>query len=179
MEKNMATTKAISANATKNDSGVAKNIGTESTTLVTSVLGLDNVATGSVVVDGDDTDKALSAGTFAYNNSAPVAKRLTTSLATVSNTALTSGALVPGLVKSVNKIESIVTRRLATAIRAGYWNIYSGTFSTSPTVATDTFHKAVTGATYIDKVANVSASNPGVAVYKTGAVSPVVNAYGD
>lgn len=175
----MATTKAISANATKNQGGVAVNIGTASTTLVTSGLGLDVIATGSVVVDGTDTDKALSAGTFAYNNPAPVAKRVTASLATVSNTALRSGALVPGLTKSIHKIESISTRRLATAIRAGYWNIYSGTFSTDPTVATDTFHKAVSGATYIDKVANASVSNPGVAVYKTGAFSPVVNTYGD
>lgn len=175
----MATTKSISANAVKNQGGVAKNIGTTSTTLVTSGLGLDVVATGSIVVDGTDTDKAVSAGTFAYNSSAPVAKRVTILLSGVSNTFLRSGALVPGLTKSIHKIESVSTRRLATAIRAGYWNIYSGLFTTPPTVATDTFHKAVSGATYIDKVANASSSNPGVAVYKTGAVSPVVNAYGD
>lgn len=174
----MATTKAISANPVKNVGGTGKNIGDQSTVLESSALGLDGVATGSVVVDGTDTDPALSGGTFAYNNAAPVAKRVTVSLATVNNTVLRSGASVPSLTKSVHKIESIVTRRLATAIRAGYWNIYSGTFSTNPTVATDTFHKAVSSATYIDKVANVSPSNPGVAVYKTGAANPVVNSYG-
>lgn len=175
----MATTKAISANVVKNVGGVGKNIGSQSTTLVTSGLGLDTVPTGSVVVDGTDTDKALTSGTFAYNNAAPVAKRVTSSLATVSNTSLTSGATVPGLTKSVHKIESIVTRKLATAIRAGNWNIYTGKFTSGPTVTTDTFHKAVSGATYVDKVANVSKSNPGVAVYRTGAKNPVVNTYGD
>lgn len=175
----MATTKAISANVVKNAGGVGKNIGSQSGTLVTSGLGLDIVPTGSVVVYGTDTDKALTSGTFAYNNAAPVAKRVTSSLATISNTSLRSGAAVPRLTKSVHKIESIITRKLATAIRAGNWNIYTGKFSSGPTVTTDTFHKAVSGAAYVDKVANVSRSNPGVAVYKIGAKNPVVNTYGD
>ena len=175
----MATTKAISANPVKNDGGTGKNVGDVSTVLETSTLGANGVATGSVVIDGTDTDPALSGGTFAYNNQSPVAKRVTASLATVSNTTLLSGASVPSLVQSVHKIESVVTRRVATAIRAGNYNMYTGLFSSAPTVATDTFHKAVNSATYIDKVANVSVANPGVAVYKTGAVNPVVNAYGD
>lgn len=175
----MATTKAIGANVVKNVGGVGKNVGSQSSTLVTSGLGLDGVPTGSVVVDGTDTNKALSAGTFGYNNSAPVAKRVTSSLATVNNTTLRSGASQPGLIQSVHKIESISTRKLATAIRAGNWNIYTGKFTSGPTVSTDTFHKAISGATYVDKVANVSVSNPGVAVYKTGAKNPVINTYGD
>jgi len=175
----MATTKSIDANSVKNVGGTAKNVGTKSTVLETSSLGLFAEATGSVVVDGVDTDPALSAGTFANNSSVPVAKRISTSLANVPNSVLQSGAAVPGLMKSVHKIESIITRRLATAIRAGHWNIYSGLFSSNPTVATDTFHKAVTGTTFVDKVANVSRSNPGVVVYRTGSKLPVTNTYGD
>lgn len=173
----MATTKSISAKVTKNQGGVAKHIGTTSTTLVTSGLGLDTVPTGSVVVDGTDTDKVLNTGVFAYNNAAPVAKRVTASLATVSNPVLRSGASVPVLTKSVHKIESILTRRQATSIRAGNFNIYTGNFTVTPSVALDNFHKAVSGATYVDKVANVSVSNPGVAVYQTGSKNPTVNNY--
>lgn len=180
----MATAKSISANSVKNVGGTGKNIGNKSDVLSTSNLGLYAAATGSVVINGADTDPALNVSTyptsvFANNSSVPVAKRVSVSLANVANTTLQSGAAVPGLVKSIHKIESVITRRLATAIRAGHWNIYTGTFSTLPTVATDTFHKAVSGATYIDKVANVSRSNPGVAVYRTGSKIPVTNSYGD
>jgi hypothetical protein len=179
MENKMATTKSISANTVKNVGGTGKNVGTKSDVLSTSNLGLYAAATGSVVVDGSDIDPALSAGTFANNSSTPVAKRVSVSLANVANSVLQSGAAVPGLVKSVHKIESIVTRRLATSIRAGHWNIYTGTFSTPPTVATDAFHKSVSSAPFIDKVANVSKSNPGVVVYRTGSKLPVTNTYGD
>lgn len=173
----MATTKSISAKSVKNVGGTAKQIGSSSTVLVSSNLGLNTVATGSVVVDGDDTNKAVDLGVFAYNNQTPIAKRLTSSLATVNNNVLRSGAAVPGLIKSVHKIESILTRRQATSIRDGNFNIYTGTFTVTPSVALDTFHKAVSGTTYVDKVANVNPNNPGVAVYRTGAKIPVINAY--
>ena len=173
----MATTKSISAKSVKNIGGTAKQIGSSSTVLVSSNLGLNTVATGSVVVDGDDTNKAVNLGVFAYNNQAPVAKRLTSSLATVSNSVLLSGAAAPELMRNVHRIESVLTRRQATAIRNGQFNIYTGTFTVTPSVALDTFHKAVSGATYVDKVANVDPNNPGVAVYRTGSKIPVVNAY--
>lgn len=173
----MAIDKSISANSIKNVGGTGKNVGTKSNVLSTSNLGLHAAATGSVVVDGVDTDPALSGGTFANNSSKPVAKRISVSLANVANSALLSGATVPGLTRSIHKIESVITRRLATSIRAGHWNIFSGTFSTPPTVATDTFHKSVNSAPFIDKVANASESNPGVVIYRTGSKVPVVNAY--
>lgn len=179
METIMATTKSISANPVKNRGGSGVNVGSASTTLHSSALGLPAERTGSIVVDGTDTDKALNSGVFAYNSKSPVGMRVTSSLSTVNNNVLLSGASVPSLNVSVHKIESIITRRTSTAFRAGQFDIYTGTYTVSPTVATDTFHKAVVGTTYIDNVANVSRQNPGKAVYLSGSKVPTTNAYGD
>lgn len=153
----------------KNNGGSVVNGG--STTVLDSVnLGYSDVGVfGSSVVDGNDTDKALTAGTFSYNNQRPVAKRVTEELSGVSNTYLQSGASVPGNVRSIHKLEVVRTRRLTTAIRAGYWNIYSGQFTTPPVVAVDTFAT--------DEAANPTRSVPGELVYKTGALVPVQDNY--
>lgn len=179
METKMATAKSINANPVKNRGGVGVNLGSASNVLGNSSLGLKSSLTGSIVIDGDDTDKALDSGVFAYNHRNPVAKRVTTSLASVDQSFLLSGASVPSLTQSVHKLESIVTRRTSTSFRAGEFDIYTGSYSVAPTVATDTFHKAVVGTTYVDSVANVSRTNPGKAVYLSGSKKPVVNAYGD
>lgn len=42
-----------------------------------------------------------------------------------------------GIKRSIHKLEHVYTRRVATAIRAGYWDFYSGTWSTEPVVADD------------------------------------------
>jgi hypothetical protein len=160
---------AVTATSTKNKGGSVVNGGT--TAVLDSVaLGYSNVGVfGTAVVDGTDTDKALTAGTFSFNNQAPVAKRVTTSLSGVSNSFLQSGAAKPGVVRSIHFVQSVRTRRLTTAIRAGYWNIYTGQFSSAPTVAVDTFAT--------DNAANVSRAFPGQLTYKTGAPVPVQDDY--
>lgn len=160
---------AVTATSTNNSGGAVINGGT--TTILDSVdLGYSNVGVfGSSVVDGTNTDKALSAGTFSYSNQSPVAKRVTTELSGVSNTFLQSGASKPGLTRSIHKLEVVRTRRLTTAIRAGYWNIYSGSFTTPPTVAVDTFAT--------DEAATPTRSVPGELTYKTGAPTPVNDNY--
>ena len=160
---------AVTATSTNNKGGAVVNGGT--TTILDSVdLGYSNVGVfGTAVVNGDDTDKALSAGTFSYNNDSPIAKRVTTTLSGVTNTVLRSGASQPGLIRSIHKLEVVRTRRLTTAIRAGYWNIYSGSFTTPPTVAVDSFPS--------DDAANPSRTVPGELTYKTGAPTPVNDNY--
>lgn len=160
---------AVTASSTNNNHGSVLKGG--STSVLNSVdLGYSDVGVfGSSVIDGDDTDKALSAGTFSYSNQRPVAKRVTDTLSGVSNTYLTSGAAVPGNIRSIHKIEAVRTRRLTTAIRAGAWNIYTGVFSPEPTVAVDTFAS--------DDAANPSRSVPGELVYKTGAPVPIQDDY--
>ena len=160
---------AVSASSTKNDGGSVLNGG--STSILDSVsLGYSDVGVfGSSVIDGDDTDKALNAGTFSYNNQKPVAKRVTKELSGVANTYLQSGAAVPGNIRSIHSIQSVRTRRLTTAIRAGEWNIYTGKFGTDPVVAVDTFAT--------DDAANPSRQHPGELQYKTGAPVPVQDDY--
>lgn len=164
-----------SGTSTKNNSGSAFRI--KDAAVLKSVAAGLNIPTGSIVIDGTDTNKALSGGVFAYNDQKPVAKRVTVSLANVSKTFLQSGAARPELVVSVNKIETVDTRAIATAIRSGYWNIYSGKFTTDPSVSYDAMHKSVSGTSVIDVAANVSRSNTGRLTYMLGAGNAVNHSY--
>jgi hypothetical protein len=168
---------AVTSTSTNNNSGVAINIGSGSTILNSRSLGSNNLGVfGSTIVDNDVVDKALDGGVLAYNNERPVAKRTTTSLATVSNSVLLSGALQPQLIRGIHKLEVLRTRRLATAIRAGKWNIYKGKFlnnqnqtADNPVVAVDTLAD--------DTAAMPTRSVPGRLVYRTGAKLPVQDTY--
>jgi hypothetical protein len=161
---------SVTAGSTNNNGGSVLNGG--STSVLNSVdLGYSDVGVfGSSVIDGDNTDKALSSGTFSYSNQRPIAKRITEELAGgVSNTTLQSGAAQPGLVRSIHKLEVLRTRRLTTAIRAGDWNIYSGTWADDPTVAVDTLAT--------DQAATPTREVPGELAYKTPAPVPVQDDY--
>lgn len=157
---------AVTASSTNNNGGSVLNGG--STAELNSLdLGYSNVGVfGSSVVDGTDTDKALSAGTFSYSNQQPVAKRLTNTLSGVSNTYLESGAAVPGNIRSIHKLEVLRTRKLTTAIRAGDWNIYSGEWATEPSVVVDTLAT--------DDAANPSHGVPGELTYIAGTTTHTV-----
>jgi len=159
--------------STKNTGGAAVNTGSVSTLIDQVSLGkTKDTGFGSTVVNNNSADPAVSAGTFKYDNQRPVAKRLTTTLSGVSNTALQSGASKPALVRSIHKLETLRTRRLTTAIRAGLWNIYSGKFANNqngnvqnPTVAVDTLAT--------DVAATPTQAAPGQLVYMTGNTKPV------
>ena len=134
----------------------------------------------STPIDNSSADEALAAGTFAYNNNRPIAQRYTTLISGVSNTILLSGADVPSLVRSIARSETIRTRRTTTAIRAGYFNIYTGLFTTPPTAAVDNWWSIsanTTSATSTDVAASPTRAVPGRLVYKTGKLNPVVDSY--
>jgi hypothetical protein len=116
---------------------------------------------GSTVLDLSDTDPALSAGVFAYSNNRPLGKRLVNSLATVASTALRYTANRPALMRSINKRESYKSSGVATAFRAGAYNLYTGKFNPAPTPVVET--------PGVDNAANVSRSNTGSLIYRTGA----------
>ena len=86
-----------------------------------------------------------------------------------NNSGLLSGAASPALRNAVHKIEAITTRRVATAIRNGSLNIYTGLFSVAPTNASDSFGN--------DVAARPTRLVPGKLVYKLGQKSPVVDSY--
>ena len=152
MEIKMATTKAISANAYKNNHGTAQNVGTSSTMASEALGSLLNGPVGSIVVDGDDTDKSIDANAFAAAQVLPTAQRVSPSLLGGSN--------VVG--RSINKRESVITRQIATAIRANYFNRFTGLWSVGPSEVTET---AMVSS---DVAANPSLSVPGKLTYKLG-----------
>lgn len=151
----------VTAATTKNNHGVAQNVGVSST-LSSRALGdaVSNIA-GSVVVDGINTDKAVSAGAFAYNNQAPTAQRLSNTKGGVSASTLLNGADgSPN--RSINKRESVITRQIATAIRNNQFNRFTGLWSITPTQVNES--SMVTS----DVAANPSRSVPGALTYKLG-----------
>lgn len=172
---------AVTASSTVNDGGVAINVGSSASLLSNRALGRSDVSVfGSTVISDatiDYADPALSAGTFAHNNNEPIGVRLTDTLAgSVSNTFLRSGASDLTSRRSIHRQEKVRTNRFTTAIRAGYWNIYSGQWTTTPTTAVDNFWDIAndtTSATSTDQAASPSRDVPGELTYKLGQPVPV------
>lgn len=152
-------------------SGSVNNGGTS--TRITSTSLLRNVAVskdntgvfGSTVIDGDDTDKPIAGGTIAHNHVKPISQKITTEIAGQSTSILSNSANNPAQLRSINKREDYRSPGTATAIRAGYFNLYTGTFSTSPTPVSET--------PGTDTAATVTRSSPGDLVFRTGAKLPV------
>jgi hypothetical protein len=173
--------------STKNKGGAAINVGTSTVIPKNLALGYSNVgAFGSRVVrdtvtSGDYAALAASGSTnFAYNNQRPIAMRYTTTIAGTGNTVLQGGASVPGLTRSIHRQEVVRTRRFTTAIRAGYFNRYTGQFSTAPTVAVDNWYGNdidTTQATSTDNAASPSRTVPGEFTFGYGPQLPVNTGY--
>jgi hypothetical protein len=172
----MATGSAISANSVKNNGGVAKHIGTSSVLENVSVTNPPVGVFGSTVLDNNYADKALSGGVFKHDNLRPISKRVTTTLATVTKSVLQSGALVPSNLRMLHKRESYKVSQIATAIRAGEWNIYTGSWGTPPNNTTETPGSDATLGP-LDRAASVSRSSPGQLVYRSGSKLPVRDDY--
>lgn len=162
---------AVTASSTNNNGGTMVDSGSASSGVMnTQASATEPVGVfASTPIDGDSADKALSGGTFAYNNNRPVAKIVTEEISGVANTFLRSGAADPSRRQAIHKMESKRTRRVATAIRAGYWNIVSGTFGTTPTVANDSFGN--------DDAARPTTSVPGEFTYRDGSPEPINDNY--
>lgn len=151
-----------------NNRGVAAKVGSSTKLTNVQVSRFNTTVFASTVIDNDWADEALSAGTFAYNNSKPVAPRVTTTLSGVSNTFLRSGADTPTLVRSIHKLETLRTRRLTTAIRANKYNRFTGAWDAGyPVVAVDSLNS--------DTAATPTRSVPGQLTYKLGNPIPVSN----
>ena len=175
---------AVTNSSTKNNHGVAMNVGSGSSALSNKTLGRDDQGVfGSKVVSNaviDYANPALSGGTFAYNNQTPIAPRLTTTLAgSVSNTFLRSGASDLVSRRSIHRQEKVRSNRFTTAFRNGNFNLYTGKYS-SVTTAVDNFWDIAndtTSATSTDNAATPTRSTPGELTYKLGQPSPVSTAY--
>jgi hypothetical protein len=117
---------------------VGINLGQSSKLSSTALAGSNIPAT--TVLNNEFVDPALSDGVFVYNTKRVVAKKTTGSLADVVNNYLLSGALEPGLITGINKLETTRTERLASAIRDNKYNLYENTFEMNyPVLSFDNF----------------------------------------
>lgn len=101
-----------------------------------------------------------------------------TKIAGSNNTTLLGAANKGQLTRSINRVEAIRTNKLATAMRAGYYNKFTGKWTTAPTISSDMPYNADTGAAgtaTTDDAVNVTASKPGELTYKTGRARPWTN----
>lgn len=139
----------VKGSGASNNHGAATRVGTSSTNFDdVGVSRTQSELYGSVVVDGTDTDEALSASTIAYNNQRPVGMRVSSTVSGQSNTVLLSGADLPGQVRSINKRESYKVSKIATAYRKGYWEPYYGRFATYGTYSRSGSTVTVTAANH-------------------------------
>jgi len=152
-----------------NNRGSAARVGSSSAVLSNVVVSRDQMSVfGSTALDDSYSDKAVSAGTFRYNDQRPVGMRVSSSLAGVANTALRSGAGVPGQTRSINKRESFRVVKTATGIRTNKYNRYSNTWDNGYPVST-------TETPGSDTAATPTRSAPGQLTYKLGQPVPVSN----
>jgi hypothetical protein len=159
-----------SGSSTHNNHGTAKRVGTASSVLGNSSLGRVNVGVfASTVIDGDYTDKAVSAGTIAHNHVKPITAKVTTELGGVASSALSTTANIPGQLRSINKRESFRSPGTATAFRAGYFSLYTGRFTVAPTPVTEN--------PGTDNAASPTRSVPGSMRFKSGAPVAVAKNY--
>jgi hypothetical protein len=172
----------VTTSSTDNNGGTIKANGTLSGTFQASAT--TQVKTGvfgSTVVDNADADKGLSAGTFAYSNQRPVAKKTTTTISGTANDFLQSGAADPNSRRSIHKLEVVRTRRLTTAIRTNKWNEYSGEFDNGyPVVNADDFWDVASSSgvsTSTDNAAAPTQDVPGELTYMQGSVNPKTDEY--
>lgn len=155
--------------STKNNSGSVRAGGSTPALLAKRApKGVNVGVAGSVVVESSllGNTKSVTAGTFSHSHIKPLTARVTTELAGVNTSALSKTSNV--VTRSINKIESVVTNKTATAFRAGF-NLYTGDFSGSVTTATDNLGN--------DVAANPTASVPGKLTYKLGKPRAVVAGY--
>lgn len=161
---------SVTATSTVNNGGTAVNVGT-STILDNQALGSPDVGVfASTPIDNDSADKALSGGTFAFDNQTGLIMRVTNTLAGgVSNTFLQFAADDVANGQSIHQVSGIYITDETSAIRAGAWNAYSGEFSPAVTGELSNFG--------IDEAANPSRTTPGELAYMDGSPNPVTDEY--
>jgi len=154
--------------STSNNHGTAMRIGTGSTALENRDTYAYNAGfVGSKVVDGTDTDPAINGVAIQVNTVRPIAPRLTSTIATQTNTVLLSIADEP-YVESIHNMTGVITNQTATAFRTGF-NMFTNTYVSGVTTETDVFSD--------DNAALPTRAVPGQLVYQVGSKVPVTSNY--
>lgn len=157
----------------KNNNGTIRANGTVGSGVVSSVKTVRPVVTtfASTVIEDSVTSKdyagkAVSGGTFAHNHTKPIGALVSDELAGVSTDVVKSPGNKGDVIRSINKLETLRTRRFTTAVRANKYNRVTGSWASNyPVVATDTLDT--------DVAATPTLSAPGQLVYMAGSVKPV------
>jgi hypothetical protein len=147
----------------KNNKGTMRANGKVSSSAMTSVNTPRPVVSSfaSTVVDNGWVDPANSSGVFAHNHTKPISSLITTELAGLSNSTILTTGNDGDTIRSINKLETLRTRRFTTTIRNNKYNRFTNTFDSGfPVVATDTLAT--------DNAANPTPANPGDLVYMVG-----------
>ena len=162
---------AVTSTSTRNNRGVIATGATISNSLFTKFqpvnFSVSGLGIGTYPKDHTTADKALSAGTFAYNSSGVIVK-VTTRLGNTSNSVMQSGSVPPGQIQAINQFRSGTYR----SYRYADFNSLTGTFSVSPSGISDglAYNSGVstTNSGSTDEAANPSRSIPGEFVYRLG-----------
>lgn len=157
----------------KNSHGTIRANGTVSSGVVSSVRTVRPVVTtfASTVIEDtvtskDYAGKAVSGGDFAHNHTKPIGHLVSDELAGVSTNVIKSPGNNNDVIRSINKLETLRTRRFTTAVRANKYNRVTDTWAAGyPAVAVDSLGN--------DVAATPTLSAPGQLTYMAGSVVPV------
>jgi len=132
---------AVTATSTVNNAGTALGAGTSASTIDNLALGksFTGSAFASTPIDDGNADKALGGGTFAFNGGSGAIQRVTESLAGVQKTFLLNAAGDTVHDRSIARQELVKTTNIASGIREGNWNTFSGVFNPALVSTTDQF----------------------------------------
>lgn len=118
----------------------------------------------------DYAGKAVSGGVFAHNHVKPISSLITDELAGISNDSIKTPGNDADTIRSINKLETLRTRKLTTAIRENKYNRYTNEFDAGyPEVVVDVLST--------DEAATPTANVPGELTYMTGAKTPYNDNY--
>lgn len=161
-------TNAVASGA-KDLGGSATKINTTSQLDGVSIDRYDAGVFGSTVLDNGVADKALSAGTFAFNNNEPIARRVTSNLSGVYNNVLQNSAN-SGYSTAIHSNSTSYTAKVRTGLEAGKFNEATGEWEAGyPQNSVDDFGT--------DNAAAVSRADQGSLTYMVNGKAATTTAY--
>lgn len=171
-----------------NAHGTMKANGTATSNVVESVTtpGPKVSVFASTVIPDSTTDvdyagKAVSAGTFAYNNTKPLSSLITTTIAGLSSDAIKTPGNDQDTIRSINKAENNTSDLFTTALRANKYNRTTGEWDAGypapETITPWNISGNTDGNGSTDEAATPTASVPGELTYMRGAKTPYNDNY--
>lgn len=171
-----------------NAHGTMKANGTATSNVVESVTtpGPKVSVFASTVIPDSTTDvdyagKAVSAGTFAYNNTKPLSSLITTTIAGLSSDAIKTPGNDQDTIRSINKAENNTSDLFTTALRANKYNRTTGEWDAGypapETITPWNISGNADGSGSTDEAATPTAAVPGELTYMRGAKTPYSDNY--